>query len=359
MIPTSMISRRIISASLSFTLLAASIGGGGVSAFRPSQYGNGNGVNFSNANLNPPPGGNNPNSNNPDPSILNEYDPNAGSTASATPYGHGDINGHGHGNANIDNFDYNEPPGGTQQSVEERLSAWRQQQQFKYEHQSPIDAANPRDEDGKMKLLASVSRGSIAMFFFILMWRSVHHYELADGSFQNSAMIGRLIMVFPPVILFIANMAGCVGSIMSSGHLGKKRMKAILNLNKLMEITLMAYNVLCLLIRTPTKLIPREIYVGRILSNFLFLVQCQLFTKVSWNSGSVNKENTADAVYGNMGAAGAGAGTGVQSGNYGYYDDDDEDDDEVDYQGGGDQNANQYYQNVYNQEMQDRQNKGM
>ena len=235
---------------------------------------------------------------------------------------------------------------------------------FKYEHQSPIDAANPRDEDGKMKLLASVSRESITMFFFILMWRSVHHYELADGSFQNSAMIGRLIMVLPPVILFIANMAGCVGSVMSNGHLGKKRMKAILNLNKLMEITLMAYNVLCLLIRTPTKLIPREIYVGRILSNFLFLVQCQLFTKVSWNSGSVNmnKENTADAVYGNMGAAGAGAGAaaggGAQGGNYGYYDDDD---DEADYnQGGGDQNANnQYYQNVYNQEMQDRQNKGM
>ena len=30
-----------------------------------------------------------------------------------------------------------------------------------------------------MKLLASVSKGSIALFFFILMWRAVHHYELA------------------------------------------------------------------------------------------------------------------------------------------------------------------------------------
>ena len=141
-----------------------------------------------------------------------------------------------------------------QQSVEERLESWRQQQRFKYENISPIDAANPRDEDGKMKLLASVSKGSIALFFFILMWRAVHHYELADLAFKGST---RLFMVLPPVILFLGNMAGCVGSLMSNGALGKKRMKAILNLNKLMEIALMAYNV-SRLVLVPSKLVVRE-----------------------------------------------------------------------------------------------------
>ena len=105
-----------------------------------------------------------------------------------------------------------------------------------------------------MKLLASVSKGSIALFFFILMWRAVHHYELADLAFKGST---RLFMVLPPVILFLGNMAGCVGSLMSNGALGKKRMKAILNLNKLMEIALMAYNV-SRLVLVPSKLVVRE-----------------------------------------------------------------------------------------------------
>lgn len=165
-----------------------------------------------------------------------------------------------------------------------------------------LDASNPRDEDGKMKLLASVSKGSVAIFFFILMWRSVHHYELADQTFQGTT---RLFMVLPPVVLFLGNMAGCVGSILSNGAIGKKRLKAILNLNKLMEIVLMFYNVMRLVV-VPSKLVVREVYVGRTLSNFLFLVQCQLFTKVTWNAAkpSSQQQQSVDRVYGsNTGSA--------------------------------------------------------
>ena len=167
------------------------------------------------------------------------------------------------------------------ESVEERLESWRAQQQYKYEHQSPLEAANPRDDDGRMKLLASVSKGSISLFFFILMWRSVHHYELADQSFKGTL---RFFMVFPPVVLFLSNMIACVASIMSSSNSGrnaKKRMKAVLNLNKVMELSLICYNILRLL-AFPSKYVVREIYVGRTLTNFLFVIQCQLFTKVTW-----------------------------------------------------------------------------
>jgi len=120
-------------------------------------------------------------------------------------------------------------------------------------------------------------------------------------------------MVIPPVILFLGNMAGCVGSLMSSGGVGKKRMKAILNLNKLVEVSLMAYNVFRLVF-VPSKLILREIYVGRTLSNFLFLVQCQLFTKVTWNAAQVSKAPTT----------GTAAATGM--GGVGGFDGDDEND---------------------------------
>jgi hypothetical protein len=106
-------------------------------------------------------------------------------------------------------------------------------------------------------------------------------------------------MVLPPVVLFLANMAGCVGSILSHGSIGKKRLKAILNLNKLMEIVLMMYNVMRLIF-VPSKLVMREVYVGRTLSNFLFLVQCQLFTKVTWNVAkpSLEQPNVGHTMYG-------------------------------------------------------------
>ncbi len=167
------------------------------------------------------------------------------------------------------------------ESVEERLANWRAQQQYKYEHQTPLEAANPRDDDGRMKLLASVSKGSISLFFFILMWRSVHHYELADQSFKGTL---RLLMVFPTIVLFLGNMVACLASVMSSSNSGrsaKKRMKAVLNLNKLVEISLIGYNIIRLL-AFPSKHVVREIYVGRTLTCFLFVIQCQLFTKVTW-----------------------------------------------------------------------------
>lgn len=171
------------------------------------------------------------------------------------------------------------------ESVEERLANWRKQQQSKYENQSPLDAANPRDDDGRMKLLASVSKGSISLFFFILMWRSVHHFELADQSFKGSSGV-RLVMVIPTMILFLGNMIGCVASVMASSSTNtsrkaKKRLKAVLNLNKLMELSLIFYNLLRLTF-WPNKGVLREIYIGRILTNFLFIIQCQVFTKVTW-----------------------------------------------------------------------------
>ena len=190
--------------------------------------------------------------------------------------------------------------------------AWREQERLKYEHQSAIDAANRRDEDGKIKILASVSWGSITMFFFILMWHAVHHYELADQTFNGAT---RLFMVLPPVVLFLGNMAGCVGSIMSNGALGKKRMKAILNLNKLVEVSLMAYNVMRLVL-VPSKFVMREVYVGRTLSNFLFLIQCQLFTKVTWNAAQLKPSiGATERVYGNMNSS-AGVDNSASNGEY-------------------------------------------
>merc|ERR1712127_859539 len=100
------------------------------------------------------------------------------------------------------------------------------------------------------------------------------------------------IFVIPAILLFLGNMLGCVFSVTSYGNSSsKKRMKAILNLNKVVEVSLLIYNIIRLTI-FPNKFVMREIYVGRTLSNFLFMVQCQLFTKVAWGVAQVKKDVT-------------------------------------------------------------------
>merc|ERR1711862_871310 len=48
------------------------------------------------------------------------------------------------------------------------------------------------------------------------------------------------------------------------------------------------YNIIRLMI-FPSKYIAREVYIGRIFTNFIFLVQCQLFTKVAWDAAIVRE----------------------------------------------------------------------
>lgn len=237
-----------------------------VHGLKPSQYGSGA------PNMNPPT------------STSRAYDNNAYNDRADSNENMGDV-------GYIPTTSYQEDNSFDQESVEERLASWRAQQQQRYEGQNPVDELNPRDEEGRLKLLATVSRGSISVFFFVLMWRSVHHFELADQSFRKSSK--RLFLVVPTMVLFIGNMAGCVASISSRTLKAKKRMKAILNLNKLVELLLFIYNIIRLAFFANNKLVPREVYVGRTLTNFMFIVQCQLFTRVTWDAAQANQGTTA------------------------------------------------------------------
>ena len=86
-------------------------------------------------------------------------------------------------------------------------------------------------------------------------------------------------------------MAGCVGSLISNGALGKKSMKVILNVNQLSEIILMvAYNAMRLVL-VPSKLVVREgkLYrmnaspTGLILDHLAALWKQYELTKVSFS----------------------------------------------------------------------------
>jgi hypothetical protein len=164
------------------------------------------------------------------------------------------------------------------ETVQERVDAWRSHQR----EQSAAVLNSPRDEQGRMKLLTSVSKGSRALIFFFLMWRDIHLYEVAD---QLKTGITRLLFAIPLTLLFIANLAGAVASLTSPSHSAKKRLKAILNLDKLVEVLLIAYYFMRLTI-LPSQYTPREIYVANTLHSVFFILQCQGFTRLSWDETS-------------------------------------------------------------------------
>jgi hypothetical protein len=165
-----------------------------------------------------------------------------------------------------------------QESVQDRVDKWRSSQ---IEYAASL-RDSPRDEQGRFKLLTSVSKGSRALIFFVLMWRDIHLYEIAD---QSRTGIARLVLVVPLTLLFVANLAGAVASITSPSHSAKRRLKGILNLDKLLEVLLIVFYLIRLTI-APSKYTPREIFISNTLHSVFFIIQSQAFTKLSWDESA-------------------------------------------------------------------------
>jgi hypothetical protein len=162
------------------------------------------------------------------------------------------------------------------ETVQERVDHWKTYQQ---EHAAEYQES-PRDDKGRIKLLTSVSRASRSIFFLILMMRNVHLYEVADRTMTG---LGRFLAVTPLALLFVANMAGAVASLTSPSHSAKKRLKAILNLDKLLEALLILHSFARLTVLPPPMDTPRESYIANLFHSAFFILQCQTFTRLSWD----------------------------------------------------------------------------
>jgi len=213
----------------------------------------------------------------------NNYPPSGAGTAnSGSPQDYD--NGFGNANANYNPSDdfgrQREADGMFQESVQDRHDKWRSAQMEKYSNLTPEQEFNPRDEQGRMKLLSSVSKGSRALIFFVLMWRDIYLFEVTDQSIKGSLrkMFTRAVLT----TVFLGNLAGVVTSVTSQGHSAKNRLKAILNLDKLVETTLLLWN-LGRVTLFPSRYVEREIFVAGILHSVFFLIQCQAFTRVTWD----------------------------------------------------------------------------
>lgn len=113
------------------------------------------------------------------------------------------------------------------ETVQDRVNRWRQSQMEQLADRPNPDQA-PRaltpEQQNRFRLIMSVSKGSRAFIFILLVLRSLHLFEVADQTLSGKKIL-RLLAVVPIFILFVGNMAGVVASLTSPSHSAKKRLK--------------------------------------------------------------------------------------------------------------------------------------
>lgn len=174
-----------------------------------------------------------------------------------------------------------------QESVQEGIDRWKSVQMEQYSHLSAEDEAKPWDASGRSKLMQSVGQGSRALIFLIVMWRDIYLLELADSSMKGG--LRAVVRTFLGM-LFVGNIAGTVVSITSPSHAANKRLKAILNLDKLVEAVMLFWSLVRLTI-LPARLVPRETFIVGIMHSVLFLINMQAYTRLNWDDGVAPVKN--------------------------------------------------------------------
>ena len=170
------------------------------------------------------------------------------------------------------------------ETVQQRVERWKAEQR----EQGLLTSQNiPNSgKDSVVSLLSSVSKGGRCMVFFFLMWRDIHLFEVVDQSIGKDGKGGalRALLVTPLVFLFVTNLGGALVSLSTttSTSATKRRLKAILKADMLVELILLLYYTIRLTI-APSKYISREVYVANIFHSIIFGLQCHAFTRVSWD----------------------------------------------------------------------------
>jgi len=167
---------------------------------------------------------------------------------------------------------------GVPAGAEEIFGAQEQQQQ---------DGAPPPPELSPTvaKLLQTVqSSGAVTFMMFILVWRGISHYEIAD-KISGPLRIPAVMIAF---LVCITNLAGFVVSM--SGSNNKTRLKIVINNNKVVEFVELVFNAWVLLFQPNANKNVREESLVKTFTNVFFLMQLQLYTKATWGVNRLSEQ---------------------------------------------------------------------
>lgn len=134
--------------------------------------------------------------------------------------------------------------------------------------------------------MAQVGRGARSGIFFIFVWRNIHFYQLAEEYFaKKGGGLKRLIVTLNLMILFLLNISGFVSSFTgkdgSTTHTQKKRLKAVLNIDKLIEVSFLVVGLIRLTL-FPQSRDQSEIMLASIIHHVFFALTVHTYTKLNW-----------------------------------------------------------------------------
>jgi hypothetical protein len=176
-------------------------------------------------------------------------------------------------------------------SMEDPITSWRQHQ--REQELGKEDESSIVDEKGQRKLILSptnsnqISKASLSIWFFVLLLRSLSHYETAGLVSSRKTNILTSLILLPPALLLVGNILGFLLSITSTATTSytsnKRKFKLLINMNQAMELFLTFYYFLRLTF-LPNPYVTKEIYVGKLFSCALYLISSHMFTRVSWDA---------------------------------------------------------------------------
>ena len=133
------------------------------------------------------------------------------------------------------------------------------------------------------RIMRTVGNTGVCILFMMLTARATHLYELAD---QISGAMKRYSVTLPVVGLLCANLLGVLFSLVQSFSRNsrlKTRLKAILTLNGVAEMSMILYNMFRQVLGNDNWT-PREAYVGRLFTSIWMLTIIYAFATSRWDN---------------------------------------------------------------------------
>mmetsp|Transcript_13670 Transcript_13670/g.20812 ORF Transcript_13670/g.20812 Transcript_13670/m.20812 type:complete len:319 (+) Transcript_13670:83-1039(+) len=200
-------------------------------------------------------------------------------------------------------------------AFQDRIDTWKQEQMQQQEKFRQVADAvkegggSPEQLYEAMKqnnpLMAQVGRGARSGIFFMFVWRNIHFYQLAEEYFaKKGGGLKRLFVTLNLMILFLLNISGFVSSFTgrdgSTTHTQKKRLKAVLNIDKLIELSFLVVGLIRLTL-FPQSRDQSEIMLASIIHHVFFALTVHTYTKLNWDDhksqSPIIQQNNDDDYY--------------------------------------------------------------
>jgi hypothetical protein len=159
-----------------------------------------------------------------------------------------------------------------------------------YRHQQS-NGQTQKAAQGNTKITVKKSMFAVFVAFALLLVRSTALIDMADR-FAHPAM--RHLAIAASATLIIVNVLGVITNFMRPAY-SKAVMKSLFGLNLIKELIEFIYNLINVVVRSPSAAVPAEVLQGRMFSNAVFMSLYFGMIKSRWFNAAESNQNNASS----------------------------------------------------------------